>query len=135
MPRRLRIEFEGAIYHVMARGNARQKIVRDDGDRRRLIDGLEHTVVRHGWELLCYVVMGNHLHLMVKTPRPNLSVGMQSFLSGYAIWAGRRWRRPGHLFQGRYRTEMIEDESYCPIRRSPRRDSSRVRTRNVFSRL
>ena len=112
MPRRLRIEFEGAIYHVMARGNARQKIVRDDADRRRLIDGLEHTVVRHGWELLCYVVMGNHLHLLVKTPRPNLGAGMQSFLSGYAIWAGRRWRRLGHLFQGRYRAEMIEDESY-----------------------
>ena len=49
---------------------------------------------------------------MVKTPRPNLGAGMQSFLSGYAIWAGRRWRRPGHLFQGRYRAEMIEDESY-----------------------
>src|SRR5271155_699128 len=112
MPRRLRIEFEGAIYHVMARGNARQKIVRDDADRRRLIDGLEQAVVRHGWELLAYVVMGNHLHLVVKTPRPNLGAGMQSFLSGYAIWAGRRWRRPGHLFQGRYRAEMIEDESY-----------------------
>jgi putative transposase len=82
MPRRLRIEFEGAIYHVMARGNGRQKIVRDDGDRRRLIDGLEQTVVRHGWELLCYVVMGNQLHLRVKTPRTDLSVGMQSFLSG-----------------------------------------------------
>jgi REP element-mobilizing transposase RayT len=53
-----------SIYHVMARGNARQKIVRDDADRRRLIDGLEQTVVRHDWELLCYVVMGNHLHLL-----------------------------------------------------------------------
>src|SRR5262249_12925481 len=112
MPRRLRIEFEDAIYHVMARGNARQKIVRDDADRRRLIDGLENAVVRYGWELLCYVIMGNHLHLLLKTPRPNLGAGMQSFLSGYAIWSGRRWRRSGHLFQGRYRTEMIEDESY-----------------------
>jgi putative transposase len=112
MPRRLRIEFEGAIYHVMARGNARQKIVRDDADRRRLVDGLERTVIRHGWELLSYVVMGNHLHLLVRTPRPNLGTGMQDFLSGYAIWSGRRWRRAGHLFQGRYRAEMIEDESY-----------------------
>ena len=96
----------------MARGNARQKIVRDDADRQRLIDGLEQAVIRYGWELPCYVVMGNHLHLLVKTPRPNLGAGMQSFLSGYAIWSGRRWRRAGHLFQGRYRTEMIEDESY-----------------------
>ena len=51
----------------MARGNTRQKIVPDDGDRHRLINGLEHTVVRHDWELLCYVVMGNHLHLLLKT--------------------------------------------------------------------
>jgi hypothetical protein len=58
MPRRLRIEFEGAIYHVMARGNARQKIVRDDADRQRLIDGLEQAVIRCGWELSCYVYHG-----------------------------------------------------------------------------
>ncbi len=112
MPRRLRIEFDGAIYHVMARGNARQKIVRDDADRRRLIAGLETAVVRYGWELVSYVIMGNHFHLLVKTPRPNLGAGMQSLLSGYAIWTGRRWRRVGHLFQGRYRAEMIEDEGY-----------------------
>jgi putative transposase len=112
MPRRLRIEFEGAIYHVMARGNARQKIVRDDADWQRLIEGLEQAVIRYGWELPSYVVMGNHLHLLVKTLRPNLGAGMQSFLSGFAIWSCRRWRRTGHLFQGRYRTEMIEDESY-----------------------
>ena len=112
MARRLRIEFEGAIYHVTARGNARQKIVRDDADRRRLIAGLEHTVVRCGWELVCYVIMDNHLHLMLKTPRANLAAGMQGLLSGYALWVGRRRRRLGHLFQGRYRAEMIEDERY-----------------------
>src|SRR3954469_19092121 len=106
MPRRLRIEFEGAIYHVMARGDARQKIVRDDADRQRLVQGLEQTVVRCGWELLCYVIMGNHLHLLLRTPRPNLATGMQTFLSGYALWAGRRRLRSGHLFQGRYRAEM-----------------------------
>jgi REP element-mobilizing transposase RayT len=112
MPRRLRLEYAGAIYHVMARGNARQKIVRDDADRRRLVEGLEHAVIRYGWELTSYAVMGNHLHLLVKTPRPNLGAGMQCVLSGYAIWSGRRWRRTGHLFQGRYRAEMIEEESY-----------------------
>jgi REP element-mobilizing transposase RayT len=112
MPRRLRIEFEGAIYHVMARGNAQQRIVRDDADRRRLVDGLAHTVCRCGWELLSYAVMSNHLHLLLKTPRPNLAGGMQGFLSGFALWSGRRRGRIGHLFQGRYRAEMIEDESY-----------------------
>ena len=107
---------------MMARGNARQKIVRDDADRRRLIDGLEHTVVRHDWELLSVRWRDGKSSPSrgSRPPRANLSVGMQSFLSGYAIWAGRRWRRTGHLVQGRYRAEMIEDESYRPIHRSPR---------------
>jgi REP element-mobilizing transposase RayT len=112
MPRRLRIEYEGAIYHVMARGNARQDIVRDDDDRRRLLDDLERVVGRAGWELLSFVVLSNHLHLLLKTPRPNLGRGMQAFLSAYALWWGRRRRRRGHLFQGRYRAELIEDETY-----------------------
>jgi putative transposase len=112
MPRRLRIEFDGAIYHVMARGNARQNIVRDDADRQRLLDDLQRTVTRAGWELTAFVFMTNHLHLLLKTPRPNLARGMQSFLSSYALYSARRRRRPGHLFQGRYKAEMIEDETY-----------------------
>ena len=112
MPRRLRIEFDGAIYHVMTRGNARQDIVHDDDDRTRLLADLERTVLRFGWEVLAFVVMGNHLHLLLKTPRPNLAKGMQAFLSAYALYAAHRRRRPGHLFQGRYKAEMIEDETY-----------------------
>lgn len=112
MPRRLRIEFDGAIYHIMARGNARQDIVHDDDDRGRLLADLERAVTRSGWELLAFAVLTNHLHLLLKTPRPNLARGMQAFLSAYAHWCLRRRGRPGHLFQGRYRAEMIEDESY-----------------------
>jgi REP element-mobilizing transposase RayT len=112
MPRRLRIEFDGAIYHVMSRGNARQDIVHDDDDRTRLLADLERTIDRFEWEVLAFVIMSNHLHLLLKTPRPNLGKGMQSFLSAYAVWSARRRRRPGHLFQGRYKAEMIEDESY-----------------------
>ena len=112
MPRRLRIEFEGAIYHVMAPGNGRQSIVHDGEDRQRLIDDLARTVARSGWQLLSFVVLGNHLHLLLKTPRPNLARGMQAFLSAYALYAARRRRRSGHVFQGRYRAELIEDESY-----------------------
>ena len=56
--------------------------------------------------------MGDQFHLLLRTDRPNLGAGMQGFLSGYAIWAGRRWRCKGHLFQGRYRAQMIEDEGY-----------------------
>jgi REP element-mobilizing transposase RayT len=112
MARRLRLEYEGAIYYVTARGNARQKIVHDDDDRQRLLDDLERTVVRAGWELVAFVVLSNHLHLLVKTPRSNLARGMQGFLSSFAQWTARRRNRPGHLFQGRYQTGLIEDETY-----------------------
>ena len=112
MARPLRIEFPGAIYHVMARGNARQRIVVDDADWQRLRDGLAQTVERCGWELLTFAVMPNHLHLLLRTPQPNLSRGMQYLLSGYANWFAKQHRQPGHLFQGRFRGELIEDESY-----------------------
>ncbi len=112
MPRRLRIEFDGAIYHVMTRGNARQDIVHDDDDRRRFLDDLQRAVSRSGWQLLAFVLLTNHLHLLLKTPQPNLSRGMQAFLSSYALWCLRRRGRGGHLFQGRYKAEMIEDEGY-----------------------
>jgi REP-associated tyrosine transposase len=82
MPRRLRIEFENAISHVRARGNARQHIVHDDEDRHRPLGDLERAVLRFGWEPLGFVVLSNHLHLLLKTPRPNLAAGMQAFLSG-----------------------------------------------------
>lgn len=112
MARPLRIEFADAIYHVMARGNARQRISEDDRDRQRLRDGLAQTVQRCGWELLAFVFMPNHLHLFLRTPRANLSRGMQYLLSGYANWFSKRHQRPGHLFQGRFRGELVEDESY-----------------------
>jgi len=112
MARRLRIQYPDAIYHVMARGNARQEIVTDDADRRRLLGALEGAVRRSGWVLYGFVFMTNHLHLVLKTPRANLARGMQHFLSSYANGWARRHGRPGHLFQGRYRTELVEDETY-----------------------
>jgi len=112
MARPLRIEFPGAIYHVMSRGNARQTIFRDDQDYRRLIDGLAVVVPRLEWHLISFVLMPNHFHLLVRTPQPNLSRGMQYLTSGYANWCGRRHQRPGHTFQGRFKSQLIEDESY-----------------------
>ena len=81
MPRRLRIQFEGAIYHVMARGNGRQRIVHDDPDRQRLLDDLRRTVLRCEWQLPAFVFMGNHLHLLIKTPRPNLVFGPETWVT------------------------------------------------------
>jgi len=96
----------------MSRGNARQDIVRDDDDRTRLLADLERTAGRFGWDVLAFVIMSNHLNLLVRTPQPNLGKGMQAFLSAYALGTARRTGRPGHVFQGRYKAEMIEDESY-----------------------
>ena len=75
MPRRLRLEFEGAIYHVMTRGNARQDIVQDDDDRKRLLTDLERSILRYDWELLAFVILSNHLHLLLKTPQPRSFAG------------------------------------------------------------
>jgi putative transposase len=112
MPRRLRLQYPGAIYHVMARGNGRQDIVRDDHDRRRLRDDLGRAAVRCRWRVYAFVIMSNHLHLVLKTPEPNLARGMQTFLSSYANAWARRHRFCGHVFRGRYRTELVEDETY-----------------------
>ena len=112
MARPLRIEFPNAIYHIMARGNARQAIFHEPEDYERLRRGLGQTVQRCDWTLLAFACMPNHLHLLLQTPQANLSRGMQYLLSGYANWYAKRHHRPGHLFQGRFRGELIEDESY-----------------------
>jgi putative transposase len=96
----------------MARGNGRQHIVRDDVDRDRLQEHLGKAAVRCSWRVFAFAIMSNHLHIVLKTPQPNLARGMQAFLSGYAnVWS-RRHRFSGHVFQGRYRTELVEDETY-----------------------
>jgi putative transposase len=112
MPRRLRIQYSGAIYHVMARGNGRQDIVRDDADRDRLQEFLGRAAVRCSWRVYAFAILSNHLHIVLKTPQPNLAKGMQTFLSAYANAWARRHRFSGHVFQGRYRTELVEDETY-----------------------
>src|SRR3954468_21826495 len=111
MPRKLRVQFEGAIYHVMSRGNARQDIVADDRDRQHFVDRLGSQVRRSGWELISFVLLANHSHLLVRTPRPDLARGMQRLLSSHAGYFAARYRRPGNLFRGRYKAELTEDES------------------------
>ena len=112
MARRLRLQYPGAIYHLMARGNGRQEIVSDDADRARLQEDLGKAAIRCSWRVYALAIMSNHLHIVLKTPQPNLARGMQAFLSGYAnVWA-RRHKFSGHVFQGRYRTELVEDETY-----------------------
>src|SRR3954452_847163 len=99
MPGRLRVQFEGATYRVMSRGNGRQDIVVDDRDRRYFVEAPGAQVGRSGWELIRFVLLSNHFHLLVRTPRADLAGGMQRLLSAHAGSFAARHRRPGHVFQ------------------------------------
>jgi putative transposase len=112
MARPLRIEFPGALYHVMSRGNDRCRIVRDDVDRVKRLDWLRKTVDIHGWRLHAFVLMNNHEHLFVETPEANLSAGMQHLNGSYTSYFNRRHGRVGHLLQGRFKAHLVEDEGY-----------------------
>lgn len=112
MPRKPRVQFPGAIYHVVTRGDGRRELFHDQGHYQRFTDGLEAEVLRSAWQIIAYCWMPNHIHLLVKTPEPNLSNGMQHWLSGYANWYSKRNRRSGHLFQGRFKAFQVEDDSY-----------------------
>ena len=112
MARPLRLEFSGAIYHLTGRGNARQKIFFSDADRQLFLDTLAGAVDRYGWICHAYCLMANHYHLLVETPKPNLSLGMRQLNGIYTQAFNRRHRRVGHLFQGRFKGILIEKESY-----------------------
>ncbi|MBI4580821.1 MAG: transposase [Planctomycetes bacterium] len=112
MARPLRIEFEGALYHVMSRGNDRRAVVRDDADRGRRLEWLARTVETYGWRLHAFCLMDNHEHLFVETPEANLSAGMQHLNGSYTSYFNRRHRRVGHLFQGRFKAQIVDNEGY-----------------------
>ena len=112
MARPLRIEFAGALYHLMSRGNQRGRIVRDDADREKRLDWLRRTVETYGWRLHAFVLMNNHDHLFVETPEANLSAGMQFLNGSYTSYFNRRHRRAGHLLQGRFKAHLIEEQGY-----------------------
>jgi putative transposase len=112
MARPLRIELAGAVYHVMSRGNAGQDIVLDDADREKRLEWLRRTVATYGWRLHAFVLMDNHDHLFLETPEPNLSAGMQYLNGSYTSYFNRRHRREGHLFQGRFKGCLVEEEGY-----------------------
>ena len=76
MPRQLRIEYPGAVYHILARGDRREAIVEDDGDREMFVATLAEACKRTGWQVLAWVLMDNHYHWLVRTPEPNLVDGM-----------------------------------------------------------
>ena len=108
MARPLRIEFPGALYHVTSRGNAKEPIFIDDEDRGRFFDTLSVVVERFEWLCHAYCLMTNHYHLLIETPNGNLSRGMRELNGVYTQGFNQRYRRVGHLFQGRYKAILVE---------------------------
>src|SRR5271163_3579613 len=108
MPRALRVEYPGAIYHVMNRGNQRQNIFRGDADRRRFLETLGAACAKTGWEVHAYCLMRNHFHLVVETPAANLVAGMKWLLGVYTKRFNIRHKLSGHLFAGRYKALIVD---------------------------
>ena len=112
MARPLRIEYPDAVYHITSRGNERKTIFFDEHDRLRFLSILSDVVHRFRWRVFSWTQLGNHYHLFVKTPEPNLSRGMQRLNQLYAQYINRRYNRVGHLFQGRFHAVLIEEQNY-----------------------
>ncbi|MFQ5597873.1 MAG: transposase, partial [Nitrospiria bacterium] len=108
----MRIEFPGAVYHLTSRGNARQNIYRDDADRETFLTSLSHVVDRFSWRCYAYCLMDNHYHLLIETPKPNLSRGMRQLNGIYTQSYNRRHRKVGHLLQGRFKSILVEKETH-----------------------
>jgi putative transposase len=112
MARPLRVEYPGALYHVISRGNAYQKIFRDDKDRIKFLDWIKDAVELHNLICHAYCLMDNHYHLLIETPDGNLSKAMRDLNGNYTQWFNARHKSVGHLFQGRYKAFVIEKETY-----------------------
>ena len=112
MARPLRLEYSGALYHVTSRGNAKNNIYLDDADRRIFLRVLGQTVTRHHWLLHAFCLMGNHYHLLIETPDPNLSRGMHRLNGAYSQCFNRRHQRVGHVLQGRFTAILVERDAY-----------------------
>jgi putative transposase len=112
MARPLRIQYENAYYHVTCRGNARQEIYLQDTDRTAFLKFLARSAEIYQAEVLAYVLMANHFHLLVKTPLGNLQEFMRHFNISYTSYFNRSHQRAGHLYQGRYTSFLVDQDSY-----------------------
>jgi len=107
MPRKLRIDLPDAIHHIAALAVAQDAVFREGADRQRLLLQLERVTATYEWNCLGYCLMGTHFHIVVHTPEPNLSMGMQHLCGAYAQWFNWKYERRGHLFARRFMSVHI----------------------------
>ena len=112
MARPLRIQYPGAYYHVMNRGNRRDDIFITDQDRHVFLDALAGSCETYRVKLISCVLMSNHFHMLVQTPNGNLSEFMRHFLVTYTVRFNRRNGRTGHVFQGRFKSLLVDEDEY-----------------------
>ena len=112
MARKPRIQFEGAFYHIIVRGNQRQDIFLDEEDRRTYLERLQRYRIKCGFILYAYVLMTNHVHLLIETPNDPISRIMQMINFTYTQYFNKRYGKIGHLFQGRYKAYLCDKDSY-----------------------
>lgn len=115
MARQLRIQYEGAVYHLTCRGNEQRDIFRDDDDRKDFLSTLERSLTIYSVKLYAYVLMRNHFHLLAETPLGNLAEFMRHFNITYTGSFNRRHRRVGHVYQGRYKSILVDKDAYLSV--------------------
>lgn len=108
----LRVEYPGAYYHVINRGNAREKVFRSDRDREKFLEYIERAVERFSIVVHAYCLLSNHYHLLLQTPEPNLSRTMQWISTSYVQYFNTKRRRSGHLFQVRFKSVLVDADEY-----------------------
>jgi len=108
MPRQVRIQYLGAMYHVMSRGNRLQDIYLDDVDRQDFLKTLAEACQKTGWQVHAYCLMSNHYHLVLETPIANLVAGMAWLQGTYTIRLNHRHKLIGHVLSGRYKAQLLE---------------------------
>jgi len=112
MARPLRVEYPGAYYHVINRGNAGENIFIDERDREKFLEYLAKGTERFITKIHTYCLMSNHYHLLIETPQANLSVATQWLNVSYSVYFNKRHRRKGHLFQGRFKAILLDANEY-----------------------
>jgi putative transposase len=112
MARKPRIEFEGAFYHVITRGNQRQKVFKDKDDFLKYLEILSNYKIRYKYFLYAFVLMNNHLHLLIETQEILLSKILQGINQSYTTYFNRKYKTVGHLFQGRYKAILCDRDEY-----------------------
>ena len=112
MSRPLRLEFPDALYHITSRGDRREDIYEDDADRAEYLNTLASVISQFNWVCYAYCLMSNHYHLLIQTPDGNLSKGMRQLNGVYTQYYNRRHLKTGHLYQGRYKSILVDQDSY-----------------------